>query len=114
MLGWGTKKLRAITLFKSETAKSEEHKKLVRCFFLLVLFEGHIKYYLQGNWTVCVVCTFKVLKKPKGLNLKLKFCPPPLGTPIREGQTIVCPLPLDFLCTPCVAYFCRNTQKLPL
>ena len=77
MLGWGTKKLRAITLFKSETAKSEEHKKLVRCFFLLVLFEGHIKYYLQGNWTVCVVCTFKVLKKPKGLNLKLKFCHPP-------------------------------------
>ena len=36
--------LRATTLFKSETMKSEEHKKLV--FFLLVLFKGDISKVL--------------------------------------------------------------------
>ena len=36
--------LRATKLFKSETMKSEEHKKLV--FFLLVLFTGEISNVL--------------------------------------------------------------------
>ena len=43
-------------------------------FFLLVLFEGEIKYSLYGNW-MCM-CTFKVSKKPNVLDLRFKFGPP--------------------------------------
>ena len=50
---------------------SEEHKKLVCCFFMIVLCEGEIKQYFQGNWTVCVP-----LKYPRSQMLWIYPFPP--------------------------------------
>ena len=55
---------------------SEEHKKLVCCFFMIVLCEGEIKQYFQGNWTVCVP-----LKYPRSQMLWIYPFPPRVPPP---------------------------------
>ena len=57
---WGCKggsapprKIQSYNTFQMWNWRVKSIKKLVCCFFLLVLFEGEINNYLQGNWTVC-------------------------------------------------------------
>ena len=73
-------------------------KKLVCCFCLLVLFEGEIKYYLQGNWTVCVPLKYR--RSQMFSIYSSNFAPPPPRVGIFCASRIFGPHPDLFLCTP--------------
>ena len=67
-----------------------------QCFFLLVLFEGEIKYYLQG-WTVLCIISVKNL-------VTVRILPPPPRSSQGGGQKIYSELRANF--APHQIYFC--------